>query len=162
MSDECVELQNIKYQTMLLNGNSTVVSNKTESTNISEFLNKEKELNKNKPWSKLGKHIKIHLLFSYIERICKKNECSENEVDELKNYITRCLDRKKLARAKDVIYDTSSGKIKSIPGLLFDPTKRKYTLRQTDKKNSTLKGMTPSRRDRSKHKKNREKDIKLI
>ncbi len=28
MSEECMELQNIKYQTMLLNGNSKVTSNK--------------------------------------------------------------------------------------------------------------------------------------
>ena len=41
MSDVCVELQNIKYQTMLLNGNSTVVSNKTECKNNSKLQSKE-------------------------------------------------------------------------------------------------------------------------
>jgi hypothetical protein len=159
MTDVCVELQNIKYQTMLLNGNSTVVSTKTESVNISEFLNKEKELNENKPWSKLGKHIKIHLLFSYIERVCNKNECSEHEINELKGYMTKCLDRKKLSRAKDVIYDKISGKIKNIPGLSFDLSKRKYTLRQIDKKKTTLKEKwRPRKPGRTKNK----GDTKLI
>ena len=31
MSDVCMELQNIKYQTMLLNSNSKVTSNKVDS-----------------------------------------------------------------------------------------------------------------------------------
>ena len=59
MSEECMELQNIKYQTMLLNGNSKVTSNKVDSGNIDAFLEKEKEANKDKPWNKLGKNQKI-------------------------------------------------------------------------------------------------------
>ena len=34
MSEECMELQNIEYQTMLLNSNSKVTSNKIPTMNI--------------------------------------------------------------------------------------------------------------------------------
>ena len=55
MSDVCQELQNIKYQTMLLNHNSKIYEAKPNIDNIEAFLEKEKEANKTKPWSKLSK-----------------------------------------------------------------------------------------------------------
>ena len=57
MSEECLELKNIKYQTMLLNNNSNIVSLQQNSINLEEFLEKEKKSNKKKPWSKLGKSL---------------------------------------------------------------------------------------------------------
>ena len=42
MSEECQELKNIKYQTMLLNSNSKIVSTKKNSKNLDDFLQKEK------------------------------------------------------------------------------------------------------------------------
>jgi hypothetical protein len=154
MSDECMELQNIKYQTMLLNGNSKVVSTKKDTGDISDFLNKEKALNKDKPWSKLGKHLKIKLLFAYVESFCADNKCNSNEKQDLKKYLARCLERKKLTRVKDVSYDAKNGVIKKIPGLTFDKARRRFTLRKIDKKNSTLKGLAPTRskKNKSKHK----------
>ena len=47
MSEECQELKNIKYQTMLLNNNSKIISTKANSDNLDEFLKKEKAQNKN-------------------------------------------------------------------------------------------------------------------
>ena len=152
MTEECMELQNIKYKTMLLSGNSKVVSNKQNTGNISDFLKKEKALNKDKPWSKLGKHIKIKLLFAYVDTFCKDNECSETEKLDLKKYLTRSLERKKLARVKDVSYDSKNGIIKNIPGLTFDKARRKFTLRKIDKKNSTLKGLAPVKSKKNKSK----------
>ena len=49
MSEECQELKNIKYQTMLLKSNSKIVSTKKNSENLDDFLQKEKANNKNKP-----------------------------------------------------------------------------------------------------------------
>ena len=69
MSEECMELQNIEYQTMLLNSNSKVKSNKEDTSNIDVFLEKEKKNNQNKPWSKLGKNQKIQKLTEYIQKI---------------------------------------------------------------------------------------------
>jgi len=152
MSEECMELQNIKYQTMLLNGNSKVVSTKEDTGNISDFLNMEMEINKDKPWSKLGKHLKIKLLFAYVDSFGDENKCSDNEKTDLKKYLKRSLERKKLTRVKDVTYDSKSGVIKNIPGLTFDKNRRRFTLRKLDKKNSTLKGMTPMKSKKNKGK----------
>jgi len=162
MTDECLELQNIKYQTMLLNGNSKVVSNKKDTGNISDFLNKEKALNKDKPWSKLGKHLKIKLLFAYVDSFCADNNCNTSEKADLKKYLTRCLERKKLTRVKDVTYDSKNGIIKSIPGLTFDKARRKFTLRKVDKKNSTLKGLAPTKSKKNKSKIKNSKNNKKV
>ena len=64
-SEECVELKNINYQTMLLNSNTQIDSNKKNSENLNDFLEKEKILNE-KPWNKLCKGNKIQKLNDYI------------------------------------------------------------------------------------------------
>lgn len=143
MSDECLELQNIEYQTMLLKGNAKVKTNKTDSSNIDDFLAREKIVNENKPWSKLGKNQKIHKLTEYITQYKKKHNCTIAELETLKTYLIRCLERKKLQRVKDVVYDVKTGKIKSIPGLIFDKTRRKFTLKKLDKNKSSLKSLAP-------------------
>ncbi len=140
-----MELQNIEYQTMLLNSNSKVTSNKTDSSNIDGFLEKEKKNNQNKPWSKLGKNQKIQKLIEYTSKYTEKHNFTKQEVSNLHDYLIKCLDRKKLQRVKDVIYDVKIGKIKSIPSLIFDKTKRKFTLKKSDKNKSSLKSLSNMR-----------------
>ena len=148
-----MELQNIKYQTMLLNGNSKVTSNKTDTVDIDSFLEKEKVINSEKPWSKLGKNKKIRKLTSFIETHAEEFKCTLEEKQVLKIYLVKCLERKKLQRVKDVVYDTVCGKIKSIPGLSFDKLKRKFTLKKVDKKKSSLKSLAPKSRSKTRNKK---------
>ena len=83
MADECMELQNIKYQTMLLNGNSKVTSNKIPTMNIDKFLEREKIANENKPWSKLGKNQKIEKLTDFIKIYIKEHKCNKEEIEIL-------------------------------------------------------------------------------
>jgi hypothetical protein len=144
MSDECVELKNIKYQTMLLNGNHKIDSSKKNSDNLLDFLNKESELNSQKPWNKLGKGTKIKKLNKFAEKYSIDHKYSESKKVSLKEYLLKCLERKKLQRIKDIIYDKNKAEIKNIPGLLFQ--KNKFTIKRTDKKNNTLKGLAPMRR----------------
>lgn len=141
--DECLELKNIKYQTMLLHKNAP--SNPTEENilNMENFLSKERQQNTKKPWSKLEKAIKLKKLASYVNWYAEKNKIKNK--DDLKQYLFQCLDRKKLQRTKDVHYDMDTGKIKQIPGLLFNKKKSKYTLKRVDKKDSTLKSLAPKR-----------------
>jgi hypothetical protein len=164
MSDECMELQNIKYQTMLLNSNSKVTSNKIDSINIDGFLEKEKKNNQNKPWSKLGKNQKIQKLTEYIKKITKKHNFTNEEHEILHEYLIKCIDRKKLQRVKDVSYDVKTGKIKSIPSLIFDKTKRKFTLKKTDKHKSSLRSLAVRSKTKSvsKTKQKKRKKNKLI
>ena len=56
--EECMELKNIKYKTMLQH-NKAIQSNLPSSDNISQFLEKEKKINSKKPWTRLQKSVKL-------------------------------------------------------------------------------------------------------
>ena len=64
------------------------------------------------------------------------------EVKELKLYLKKAIDRKKLRRLKEVSYDKTTGLIKSIVNLNYNKTSKKFTIRNTDKKPSTLKNIS--------------------
>jgi len=146
MSEECQELKNIKYQTMLLNSNSKIVSTKKNSENLDDFLQKEKAQNKSKPWSKLGRSTKLKKLEVFVTQFATEKKLTDTEKKQLHSYLNTSLDRKKLQRVKDVNYDVKTGRIKAIPGLTYNKNKHKYTLRRVDKKKSTLKGLAPKRK----------------
>ena len=58
-NEECIELKNIKYKTMLIKGgpiHETKSSN--DMNNLELFLENEKNNNSNEPWCKLNKTIK--------------------------------------------------------------------------------------------------------
>ena len=151
MSDVCQELQNIKYQTMLLNHNSKIYEAKPNIDNIEAFLEKEKEANKTKPWSKLSKASKLKKISEYVVEYSKQKSLTKKQTDELQGYLTQCLNRKKLQRQKDVTYDISTNKIKSINGLHFNKNTNKFTLKIKDKKTSTLKSLPP-KKNKTQHK----------
>ena len=59
MSDECIELKNIKYKSMLLNSSNEESKETIENiSNFDSFLEEEKTGNSNEPWIKLNKTIK--------------------------------------------------------------------------------------------------------
>ena len=138
--DECVELKNIKYQTMLMNKTKQSENTKNHTTDIEQFLKKESMQNIKKPWNKLEKSMKRKKLSKFVETFPTKHK------EILKQYLYQCLERKKLQRTKDVIYDMNTGKIEKIPGLSFNKNANKYTLRRIDKKGSTLKSLAPKKK----------------
>ena len=132
-NDECIELKNIKYQTMLIN-NKMEINQKKETTNISnieDFLNKEREHNQKQPWSKLGEGSKLKKISEFVNDYAVKNSLTETDKRQLNRYLKKCMERKKLQRVKDVQYNIELGKIISIPGLLFNNTKKKFKLKKT-------------------------------
>ena len=140
MNDVCQELQNIKYQTMLLNHNSKIYETTPNTANIEFFLESEKESNKKKPWRKLSKAIKLKKISIYAEEYCKENDLQESKISELKDYLRQCLERKKLQRQKDIVYDIDKNTIKLINGLTYNKNTNKFTMRTRDKKSySSLK-----------------------
>ena len=156
MSDECMELKNIKYQTMLLNNNSKIFESVPNITNIEKFLTKDKEVHKNKPWSKLNKGTKIKLLTNFADEYQKKNEINDKEKKQLIQYLKLCLERKKLNKKQDLVYDKENFKIISINNLIFNKTKNRFTLKKQDKRISSLKSLAPKNKTkRVKHSKER-------
>ena len=145
-SNECQELKNIKYKTMLLNGvplQETKSSNNL--TNLDKFLENEKYNNVNEPWCKLNKTIKTKKLQEYVETYKTKNNLSDEESDLLITFLKECIDRKKLQRVKDVLYDKENGIIKEIPALCYVKSNKHFTLKNIDKRVSTLKSLAPKK-----------------
>ena len=52
---------------------------------------------------------------------------------------------KKLQRVKDVVYDKTNGSIKEIPALAYTKTNKHFTLKNIDKRISTLKSLAPKK-----------------
>jgi hypothetical protein len=146
ITNECQELKNIKYKTMLLNGiqlQETKSSNNL--TNLDKFLENEKCNNVNEPWCKLNKTIKTKKLQEYVEIYKTKNNLSDEESDLLIMFLKDCIDRKKLQRVKDVLYDKENGIIKEIPALCYVKSNKHFTLKNIDKRVSTLKSLAPKK-----------------
>jgi hypothetical protein len=158
-SDECVELKNIKYKTMLMNNIQS--TKEPRVTNIESFLEKEKTISKSQHWSKLSKLTKKNKLIQYCDNYSQKNNYTEDETKELVDFLLKALDRKKLQRVKDVIYDVETQSIINIPALSINKTTKKYTIKSLDKKVSTLKSLAPRKgkkvKDKEK-KKNKDKE----
>ena len=60
-------------------------------------------------------------------------------------FLKDCLDRKKLQRVKDVIYDKTTGQIKDIPALSYTKSNKHFTLKNLEKRVSTLKSLAPKK-----------------
>lgn len=134
--EECLELKNIKYQTMLLNNNTKIYETTPNTSNIERFLEKELEMNINKPWTKLGNGTKLKKINQYILEFSKEKDYTPEKTAVLKRYLLSCLERKKLQKTKDVIYCIKTNKILSIPALSYNDSSRKFTLRKAEKKTS--------------------------
>lgn len=145
--EECLELKNIKYKTMLLNGNPLKeTKSENDLSNLDKFLEDEKNNNVNEPWCKLNKTIKTKKVLEYIEKYKTEKNLDEEEENLLTVFLKDCLDRKKLQRVKDVIYDKTNGNIKEIPALSYIKASKHFTLKNIDKRVSTLKSLAPTKK----------------
>ena len=156
-NDKCQELVNIEYQNMLLNGGKKNEGKNKEPVgtiyNIEDFLEKEKLYESKQPWGKLNKIKKFQKINEYIDSFSKKNNISDKNKSEVLSNIKNALNKKKLQRIKDVVYNKETGVIKSIPALEFDKEKLTLTLKNNEKKQSTLKSLAPKKIDGKKIKK---------
>lgn len=111
---------------------------------IEEFLDNEKIQNRKDTWNKLDRTTKLQKLHHFAETYGKEKALPMKEIKTLKQFFKTSLEKRKLQKTKEVIYDKEGGIIKSIPGLMYNNTSNQYTLRNMDKKVSTLKSLTPT------------------
>ena len=138
-------LKNINYKNMLLTGNYGMIKpDIVTNPNIDDILENEKNTNKSDPWNKLDKSSQIGKFKEFAMRHGKKENCTEQEINTLYQFLISALDQKKLMRAKDVIYDKVSGTITSIPCLIYHAGFKKFTLKRCEKRQSTLKSLAPT------------------
>jgi hypothetical protein len=142
---ECVELRNIKYKSMLLKKSSPKQLTKYNSNNdIDTFLEKERTQNKEDQWVKLDKTMKIKKITAFVETYSTENNLNDKDKASLQDFLSHCLDQKKIFKTKDVVYDKVNGVITTIPCLLYTPTlTKKFTLKRCEKRQSTLKSLAP-------------------
>lgn len=146
MSNECVELKNIKYKSMLLTGNSEEPVETVENmSNLDQFLAGEKKISSNEVWTKLDKTTKLVKFDEFVNEYCNENNYTSQDKVDLNIFLNTNLDRKRLLKAKEVIYDKETGKIKSIPSLTYNTTSKKFTLKRCEKRQSTLKSLAPKK-----------------
>ena len=118
--DQCLDLKNIQYKTMLLNGKT----NNLSATPISDHAAIEKKLeqeacfSKKLSWSKLDRSDKLKKLKEYSCKFIIKNDL-DIESDLLYQYLVTSLDRNRLQKVKEVSYDKELGEIINIPSLSF-------------------------------------------
>lgn len=118
---------------------------KNDDININELLEKEKQYNKNDSWNKIDKTMKMKILKEYADKYGKENSLSPKNIKALKTFLMDSLDKNKLNKTKEVIYDKEKHEITSIPILIFNTVTRNFTLKHLDKRVSTLKSLTPKR-----------------
>ncbi len=141
--EECTELKSIKYKTMIIQGKPVVETNiKTNDlSSLDKFLEKEKNESKNEPWSKLDKTNKTKKLMDYANKYINEKNLNDSESKTLIAFLKDCLDKKRISKVKDVVYDKTTGTIKDIPSLIFNKQNKNFTLKQLDKHVSTLKSL---------------------
>lgn len=118
----------------------------TSQEEVDTILEKETQQNKNESWNKLNKTSKIQKLNNYAEKYGADQKYSAKEIKNLKQFFLDSLERGKLQKTKEVVYDKNTQTINEIPGLFFHPTNHNFTLRIMDTKRvSTLKSLAPKR-----------------
>jgi len=129
--------------------NTTPEPTYTNAVNINaidEILENEKQKNKCDTWNKLDKTVKTQKLHAFAEKYGKEHNYPAKEVKTLKTFFSSCLEKSKLQKTKDVVYDKDTGEIMSIPALFFNSISHSFTLKIVDTKRvSTLKSLTPKR-----------------
>jgi hypothetical protein len=136
-------LANAKYKSIIPQSSSF---NDLTYNAIDEILENEKIKNKSDPWNKLDKTVKIQKLHAFAEKYGKDNGLPVKEIKSLKQFFIGCLEKQKLQKTKDVVYDKEKKELVSIPSLHFNAESHNFTLKNMDAKRvSTIKSLTPKR-----------------
>jgi hypothetical protein len=136
---------NNKYKN-IINSHTSFLSEQNNYQSIDKLLEREKQQNKTETWNKLDKTLKIQKLHQYAEKYGRDNALSIKEIKNLKTFFIQCMDKNKLQKTKEVIYDKDNKEIISIPSLFINPQNHNFTLKIIDSKRvSTLKSLTPKR-----------------
>lgn len=116
-----------------------------EQLSIDQILDNENRHNKTEAWNKLNKTMKNNKLHAFSDRFGAENKMSPAEIVQLKKFFSESLEKKKLQKTKEVVYDKITQEVKDVPGLYLNPANHSFTIRADTKRVSTLKSLTPKR-----------------
>lgn len=161
-NETCPELRTIEYKSKLLNPNSTKkdVYNKATKIgtlqNMEDFLEKEKTFHTDTPWNKLNKTIRLDKIKNFVEEYASKHKLDTSQASELIELLKDALNKNKLQRVKDLVYDKKSCVIKAIPILKHDKETNNFSLKQ-QKRTTTTMSLAPKKNTIKKKVKKKEK-----
>jgi hypothetical protein len=141
---ETIDLKTNKYKRATINDDPQP-QRESDMDVLDRFLEDEKTTNLNGPWCKLDKTIKLKKLLVFVEKYKEDNNLQKQEELDLIEFFKDGLNKKKFNRVKDVIYDKTTGEVKSIPLLMYNTISKNFTLKTSDKRVSTLKGLPPKK-----------------
>ena len=135
-----------KDNNSIMSSNNTNDNQPLNASDVDALLEKEKLRNKGDVWIKLDKTMRIQRLNDYADTYGKENDMSSKDIRLLRNFFKNCLDKNKLNKAKDVVYNKETRIITSIPALHFNQVTNNFTFKIMDTKRvSTLKSLTPKK-----------------
>ena len=140
------------------NNNNNNNKSATNLSSLDKFLENEKNNNAIEPWSKLDKTVKTKKLLAFAEKYRTEQSLSDGEYSKLVAFFKDCLDKKRLQRVKDVVYDKDTGEIKEVPALHFNKPTIHFTLKNMDKRVSTTRSLAPKKKGTAKNVVNAEDD----
>lgn len=111
---------------------------------LNSMLNKPIDIS-NEPWSKLNKTSKLLKLKSFIVKYASSNNYTSEEEQKLSTFLIDCLDKKRLNKIKDVTYNKDAGEISAIPALVYVKINKRFTLKNNDKRTTTMKSLGPKK-----------------
>ena len=105
-ANECIELKNLKYKSMMLKNNQKKGdaamqllhnTSKTDSViNVEKFLEHERSNKTNDLWGKLDKTVKISKLNAFAKKYVEDNGLNNSDISSLVSFLTTCIDHKKI------------------------------------------------------------------
>jgi hypothetical protein len=153
--DECQELKNIEYKTMLIGSKKNIIiKNNDDIEKVKKFLETEKKSNNNKKvsWSNLTKTEKLNKINEYSIKYSNDNKLTKKQQEDLNITLVNYFNHKKFQKVKDVKYNKNTGIIDSIPNLYYNKVSKKFSLKRNEKK-STSNSLGPGRTRKKKHNK---------
>ena len=141
-TDECIELKNLQYKTMLSGGSLKVETNITDFNVLDKFFEDNKLHNLNDNWTKMDNSNKIKKLNKFAEKYIEDNQLTE-ELSKLTSFFKESIDQNQLMRVKDVVYDKNTKEIKDIPSLYYNITNKTFYLKTDKNRLHTLKSLPP-------------------
>jgi hypothetical protein len=146
MGDDCPELKNIKYKSMLLSGPPNPET-KENMSSLADLMEKEKEKQQNTrlPWSKLDASTKLSKLYAFAEYFAKNSGLGGAELKSLKKTLKDGLDRKLLTKTGAVVYDRNKEIISNVLNLTHNRQTKTFVLKDPSKRATTSKSLAPKK-----------------
>ena len=139
-NNECKEYNNLKYRTMINIGTNLENNDNTSEDTINKFLNLDIENNKKGVWSKLTKTEKIKKIKHYInDKLKPEYNLTDEEALSTFKIFNIMIERKKLSKNNELVYNNENGFIEQISGLIFNKETRRFVINIEVNKNTKTK-----------------------